>query len=383
MNKIKIIHFIHGLNTGGAETLVKEYAVNLNRSVFDVLVLCMSHEDSPYEGILKKNNIKVICVDDYLPFWCRFSILKRTVGLIYKYAVVKNIICRESPDVLHTHLPINSFVKFAKPSGKTVVLHTVHNKPSELWSRDKKKRKKDFRAAKWLVRHRDMRFIVLHEKMRAEINKMFGVTDSIVLNNGVNVDRIKNARPVEVMRKELNIPEDAFVLGHIGRFSEVKNHTFLVDVFADVYKKGKNAFLLMIGDGPDKNKIIKKLDENGLRGSYLILSNRDDVPDLLSAMDVFVFPSLYEGLPLSLIEVQVAQKPCFVSDNVNEHATISNLMTKLSLNSGAKKWADAILSYKKPKKIVVNEDDWDIKKVTKRLEQIYLDVLAEKRNGKK
>ena len=129
--------------------------------------------------------------------------------------------------------------------------------------------------------------------------------------------------------------------------------------------------------------ITEELDVNGVSGKYLILSNRSDIPDLLNAMDVFVFPSLYEGLPLSLIEAQIARKPCFVSDTINEYVDISNLITRLSLKQSAEEWAEAIVNYKKPKKIIVNDDDWDIKKVTKQLEQIYLDALAEQENGKK
>ena len=157
----------------------------------------------------------------------------------------------------------------------------------------------------------------------------------------------------------------------------------MVDIFREVSKKNSDAFLLMIGDGSDKDEIMKKLDNSGLKKKYLILSNRDDVPDLLNAMDVFVFPSLYEGLPLSLIEAQIAKKPCFISDRIDDYAIISNLVTRLPLENGTKKWADAIMNYKKPKKVIVDDENWDIKKITKQLEQLYLDALAENQNGKK
>ena len=384
MNKIKIMHLIHGLNTGGAETLTKSYMLNFNRERYDVVLLCINHDkESPYEEELSRAGVNVIYAQDYLLLRGKNGFFAKTINYPCKFLIVKWIIWKERPDILHVHLHANSFVKRARLNKNISLFYTVHSEPRVLWSNNDTRKRNDFWAAKWLTRHRGMRFIVLHEKMGAEINKLFGVTDSIILNNGVDVDRIEHARLTKEVRMELNIPESAFVLGHVGRFSEVKNHTFLVDVFIDTYGKNKNAFLLMIGDGPDKNKIIERLDKNGLKGKYLILSNRDDIPDLLSAMDVFVFPSLYEGLPLSLIEAQVAKKICFVSDSVNGHASISNLVTRLSLDDGAEKWADAILSYKKPKKIVVNDEDWDIKKITKKLEQIYLDALAERRNGKK
>ena len=379
----KVLHFIHGLNTGGAETLVKNYMLNFGEE-FEVALLCLRHEnDSPYEEELAKNEVRVVYVQDKLPFPKQANTFEKAANHFFEYWLVRKIIREEAPDVLHTHLPINRLVKFARPRKGTVIFHTVHNEPVKLWQKDNKKRQKDLRAARWLVRHYGMKFIVLHREMLGEVRKMFGVSDVVVLNNGVDVERIKNARSGEKMRKELGIPKEAFALGHIGRFSKVKNQVFLVDIFAEVAKKNKNAFLIMVGDGPDEDKTVEKLEKMGLGGRYLVLSNRNDVPDLLSVMDIFVFPSLYEGLPLSLIEAQIARKLCFISDRVNEYADISNLVTRLSLDDSAQRWAGAILTYRKPAKVTVDESSWDIREVTKKLEQIYLDALAEKRDGKK
>lgn len=382
MNKLKVMHFIYGLNTGGAETLVKNYILNFDGHKFDVILLCLDHEkNSLYEIVLRDNKIRMIFVQDYLLFKVQNNFFKKVINYLSKYIIMKRIVRRESPNILHMHLFSNRLVRFAKPSHDVRIFYTVHNDPKKAW--DRKDRRKDFQALKWLVKHYNMRFIVLHEQMKEEIKKMFGVPDSILLNNGVDVNRIKNARDGKKMQQEISIPEDAFVIGHVGRFSKVKNQEFLVDIFSAIAKKNKKAFLLMIGDGADKNKIIKKLDKNNLEGRYLILSNRNDVPELLSVMDVFVFPSLYEGLPLSLVEAQIARKPCFISDKINEHVDISNLVTRLSLKQSPEEWGNTILSYKKPKKIEVDEDSWDIKKITKQLEQIYLDALEEKKNGKK
>ncbi len=371
----KIIHVIHGLSSGGAECLVKNYALNLDKKHFIVKVVCFCRFDTPYEKILEKNGIDVVYLLD-----------KNTPKVIYsliKLIKLRKIIHDERPDIIHTHLPINSAIKFSRPKKNTLIFHTVHNEPKVLWSKDNKKRLGDFKATKWLVRKYHMKFIVLHDEMRKEINKMFGVSDTIVLNNGIDLERFRNTLDGDEMRKRLSIPLDAFVIGHVGRFSEQKNQDFLVDVFSEIKKENKKAFLLMVGDGSDKKRISEKLDKSGLKGSYLILSNRDDVADLMSAMDVFVFPSRFEGLGIALVEAQERKLPCFISDRVPEHATISNIVTRLSLKDGAKKWADVILEYKTPKKIIINDRDWDIKKVTRQLEQIYLDALAERENGKK
>lgn len=380
---MKLVHLVHGLNTGGAETLIKNYALYFDKNRINVVVLCLKHEEeSPYEKILTNNGVRIICAEDYLLFKDDKNIFLKCLNRVNYYFVVRRILRNESPDVLHLHLLSNRYAKFAKLPKDTKLFYTIHSDPMALWF-ENKKTLKEYRATKWLIKFYGMKIIVLHEEMRKKVRELFCVSDVILLNNGVDADSIKKAGNAKLTRKELGIPIDSFVLGHIGRFSRVKNQDFLIDVFIDIQNKKKNAFLLLIGDGSDKKMITEELDANGMSGKYLILSNRSDIPDLLNAMDVFVFPSLYEGLPLSLIEAQIARKPCFVSDTINEYVDISNLITRLSLKQSAEEWAEAIVNYKKPKKIIVNDDDWDIKKVTKQLEQIYLDALAEQENGKK
>lgn len=381
---MKIMHFIHGLNTGGAETLVKDYILNFNRNKFDLVVLCLEHHGgSPYEELMEDNGVRVIYVEDWLPLKGRTGVFAKAIRLCRKYMIVRKIIRRESPDILHIHLFLCRFVKFARPSHDTKIFYTVHSEPRKMWLESNKKCRKDFSAAKWLVRHYGMRLIVLHEKMRTEVNRLFGVTDAVVLNNGVDIEKYKKVKNKRDIREELKIPKNVFVVGHIGRFSQVKNHEFLVDLFRELKVKKEGAFLLMVGEGELKKVVSAKLREYGLEDSYLILSSRDDVPELMAAMDVFVFPSQYEGLGMALVEAQESKLPCFVSDKVPEYAVISNLVTRLSLSDGAKKWAETILSYHKPERIIVNDTDWNISEITKKLEQIYLDSCPEGNDGKK
>ena len=371
---MKVMQFIHGLNTGGAETLVKDYVLKLDKNKFDIVVLCLEHyEDSPYEKLLEQNNIRVIYVCDLLPLNKSKLFVSRLIRNISRKFIVKKIIKDEKPDILHTHLTINEYIKFAKVRNECRIIHTVHNEPNVLWN-NSRKRQKDFRCAQYLVKHNKMRFIVLHEKMRDEINNLFNTDNAVVLNNGIDFNRFnsKLIKNKNKFREELNIPIDALVIGHIGRFNEQKNHPFLVEVFSEVYKKNKDAYLLLIGDGFNKQAIIDKLHKMRLDNNYQILSNRTDIPDLINIMDYFVFPSLFEGLGIVLIEAQKMNTPCFVSDKVPEAASISNLMNVLSLNDSPKKWSETILKYKMPKKIVLNDDDWNMDKIVKRLEDIYL-----------
>ncbi|MBR2708603.1 MAG: glycosyltransferase [Bacilli bacterium] len=370
---MKIMHFIGRLSTGGAETLVKEYALKLKNRKYNVVVLCLSHyNDSPYEKLLSDNGIKVIYACDHIRFSSRKNIFFKFFNNIQRYFFVKKIIHEENPNILHVHLELNRYVKFARPSSDVKLFYTVHSLPSVIWPN---KFNKEFRATKWLVNKNNMRFICLHNGMKNEVNKMFDVDNSIVINNGIDFDRFEKRFDKRSIKNSLGIDNSYFVIGHIGRFSKVKNHEFLVNLFNQVYKNNNNAFLLMVGDGIEKESIVNKLHELKLKDRFMILSNRSDIPELLSVMDVFVFPSIYEGLGIALIEAQKMKLPCFISDTIPSHSIISNLVTKLSLNSDLEVWTDKIINYKKPKKIEINDEDWNMDMIIEKLEKIYLGKL--------
>lgn len=370
---MKIMYFIHGMSTGGAETIVKDYALNIDSTKFEISILCFErHNESPYENILKNNNINIIYINDYICLKKSTSTIARIIKKIHRYFLVRKIIKNENPDILHTHLLINSYVKYAKVNKKCKLYHTVHSDPNILWKRTKEGRK-DFKCAKYLIKKNNMKIIVLHDKMRKVVNEMFEIDDSIILNNGIDISRFNtlNVKEKDYLRKKYNIPKDAYVLGHIGRFCDVKNHDFIIKIFSELHRKNSDYYLLLIGSGPNKNSIISKLDNMGLKGKYIILSNRDDIPDLLSIMDYFIFPSLYEGMPVTVIEAQEMKLPCFISDTITNSVIISNIVTKISLEKSEQMWADIIIKYKYPKKIVINDKEWDIKYVIKKLEEIY------------
>ena len=387
MKKIKVMHFIHGMSPGGAEILVKDYLKYLDKKRFDLVLLCLYHfRSSPYEKIVEGMGIRVIYVEDYLRLKSSNHFAK-IINYIKRYLVVRSVIRSEKPDVIHGHLCVNTYIKFSRPSKDTFIVHTVHSEPKCLWRKSRSLqqifRRQDFKGAKYLVKKYGMRFIVLHDRMRKEINKMFSVSDSVVLNNGVDISRFNKAESIEEIRKKLGIRRDAFVIGHIGRFHKEKNHSFLIDIFKEIKKTEERAFLLMVGDGGGKATIKKYLDENGFEDDYLILSNRNDIPGILKAMNVFVFPSLFEGLGVALVEAQVAKIPCFVSDGIPRHAIISNQTKQLTLKLGPQEWAKEILGFKKPKNIIVDDSEWDIRKITKQLEKIYLEGIEKKSNEKR
>jgi glycosyltransferase involved in cell wall biosynthesis len=148
------------------------------------------------------------------------------------------------------------------------------------------------------------------------------------------------------VRAEMGIAADALVLGHVGRFFEQKNHEFLVEIAAEVAKREPRAILLLVGDGPLRTQTEQKVASLGLRDRVIFAGVRADVHQLmLGAMDVFVFPSLYEGLGLVLIEAQAAGIPCVISDTVPQEADlVLPLMRRVSLSASPAIWAEALLA---------------------------------------
>ena len=144
------------------------------------------------------------------------------------------------------------------------------------------------------------------------------------------------------VRKELSI-EDRVVIGHIGRFVSQKNHNRLIEIFQEILKKNERAILVLIGDGPLKQDIEEKIRHNKLENNIILLGIRHDVSRVLQSFDLFLFPSLYEGLPFTLVEAQAAGLPCVISDSITNEIIITKNIVKLPLSFNNKEWADEIL----------------------------------------
>ena len=373
MKKTKVLQFIHGFSMGGAEALTKEYCLKLDKEKFDVSVLCFHRYHTPYEKILADAGVNVVYASDYIKNYDKiaFRYPGRLVMLAKRWIFLKKYLRESKPDVLHFHMALSIYVLLARLDQKTKIIRTMHTEPKRRWNKSLGRRI-DLWATHKLMKKYPMQFITLHEDMKNEINEMFGVKNSIVLNNGIDFSRFKHAMDKKSVREREGIPQDACVIGHVGRFNEVKNHQFLVEVFEKLHSKNENTFLLLVGNGSTQKKIEAKLKEFGLEHCYKILSKRTDIPDLLNAMDKFVFPSTSEGLGIALIEAQRAGLPCVVSSAVPQAATVSNLVKSLDLDQGAELWAEEIAQFEVEKVNYHGIEAWDLDKIIRSLEALYV-----------
>lgn len=194
-----------------------------------------------------------------------------------------------------------------------------------------------------------------------------------ILPNAIDPERFKyNEAARNEIRKKYGIAEDDFVIGHVGRFYPQKNHDFLIDVFSEVHKQDSNAKLLLLGDGPLQDGIRQKVETLGLAKSAIFAGLQKEPAPFYSAMDVFAFPSLWEGLPLTLVEAQYSGLPCVVSKNVTKEVVASLNIKHLHLQE--KMWIESLLetSENKIRKIELLQcERYDINVTVEILRDIY------------
>jgi len=179
--------------------------------------------------------------------------------------------------------------------------------------------------------------------MQKELNDMFDIDNTIVLPNGIDFSKYQNINETTAeIRDSINVPNDSYVIGHIGRFTEAKNHEKLVDIFREAVNREPSAYLLMIGTGELQEAVESKLAKYGLEDKYKILQKRNDIPRLLRAMDVFVFPSVFEGLPVTLVEAQISNLRCIISTRVTDECFFSENAVPLDVTAPTSDWVDAI-----------------------------------------
>ncbi|WP_195891591.1 glycosyltransferase family 1 protein [Bittarella massiliensis (ex Durand et al. 2017)] len=216
---------------------------------------------------------------------------------------------------------------------------------------------------------------------------MFGKygEQGVVLKNAIDTSKfVFNSSTRNTVREQLKLT-DEFVVGHVGRFSAQKNHMFLLEVFSQLLKRRPNSILILIGEGQLQEKVEKRAKELHIEGKLLFMKSQNNVNELMQAMDVFVLPSLFEGLGIVLIEAQAAGLSCLTSQGVvSEETRVTELIHYLPLKDGAARWAEAVENMyveRKDRKDMSKEivsSGFEIKRNAQWLQTYYLNKLASK-----
>ena len=203
---------------------------------------------------------------------------------------------------------------------------------------------------------------------------------AIIIKNGVDTEKFAfNQARKDAIRKRYGISDDCVVLGHVGRFSEQKNHEKLIDIFNSFQKQHSNSKLVLIGTGELMQSIKDQVESMNLSDKVIFVGSTDDVPSFLSAMDIFVFPSLFEGLPLTVIEAECSGLDVFISDTVTSEVILTDNTIQLNLSLSDIEWASRIIEDLKYNKInrtdawkVIKEKGYDIKDASDEVAKLLL-----------
>lgn len=206
--------------------------------------------------------------------------------------------------------------------------------------------------------------------------KIVDAENYTVIKNGVDYDKHSFKPEVRTeLRKKYGL-ENNFVLGHVGRFNVQKNHEFLIDIFYEVYKHDNSARLFLVGIGETENQIKEKVKRLGIEEVVIFHGLSNEVNRLWNMLDVFVMPSLYEGLPVAGVEAQANGLPLIVSNTITQELKITDAVEYIGLDEKTSKWYEVIERYngykRKNTRMEITNAGFNIDDTAIRLERIYL-----------
>ena len=325
---IRVLQVATYMGRGGLESMIMNYYRHIDREKVQFDFLVHRQERAAFD-------------DEIESLGGRIYRLPRLVPWSKSYLSALNRFFEEHPEykVVHVHQDCLSSVILKSAAQHNVPVRVAH---SHSANQDKN--------LKYPVKLWYKRFIPQYATNLFACGKdagdwMFGRASYQIINNAIDVAAYTyDPTKRQEMRRQLGLEND-FTIGHVGRFNQPKNHPFLIDIFAALLKKEPNAVLLLAGGGEGMSQIREKAQKLGIAEHVHFLGVRSDVADLMQAMNVFVFPSLYEGLPVTMVEAQAAGLPCIISDKVPPECILTEgLVDVMPLSASPETWAEKILA---------------------------------------
>lgn len=374
---IRVLQVLTIMNLGGAETMIMNYYRNLDKTKIQFDFLLHRHEKGYFDDEIESLGGKIYKMTPISP------------KNYLKYKKKLNLFFNEHPEykIVHSHLNALSSIILGVAKSKNIPCRIAHShlavESSVLKSIFKKN--SDFKATfkdyiqtliKVKVAKTATHFFACGEKAG---DWLFGEkykNQITVINNAIDASLFTyNAEKRINVINALNL-NNKKIIGHIGRFNEQKNHFFLIKIFNEIYKKDKNCVLLLVGEGNLKDKIKAEAKSLNIDKNIRFLGLRDDIPELLQCFDIFLFPSLYEGLPVTLVEAQASGLRIVTSTTVTKEVNISGLITYVDLKNSESHWAEIVLSkmnyIRKDTFNLILTAGYDIKSNAKALQEFYL-----------
>lgn len=360
---LRVLQVVTYMGRGGLETMLMNYYRHIDRTQIQFDFLVHREFEADYDAEILALGGKIYRLPKLNPF--RHVYLKQLDSFFAAHTEYK---------IVHSHLDCMAGIplKYAKKHGVPVRIAHAHN--------SNQARNIKYILKLWFKRKIEKNANILCACGQEAGQWMFGKKEFTILNNAIDAKAyLFNTKIRLSIREEFGISKDAIVVGHVGSFRVQKNHRYLIEIFSKLKEVQPNAVLFLAGDGTLMNEIRMMVKDLDIEDSVIFAGSRKDVADLLQAMDVFCFPSLYEGLPVSIIEAQAAGLPCLISDKVPIACKITELVEQLPLETDKSKWVQSIIVNAKQQRrdtySEIVEAGFDIKENAKALQSFYLQTL--------
>lgn len=376
-NPIRILQIFTTLNRGGAESMIMNYYRNIDRSKVQFDFIVHREEKGAFEDEIESMGGKIYRMPKINP-----------INPNKYYTALDNFLKTHSYQIIHSH--INTFssfpLKIAEKNNIECRIAHAHIAIDKISIKNilfsKLQRKEELKNIMKHFLKKDVSKYATH-KFSCGIkagNWLFRNKDFQLVENAISIKPFKYNQKVSTELRINNNIENTLNIGHIGRFSEQKNHLYLLLIFRALKQKTNNVKLLLVGDGELRALVENEAKRLDIFDDIIFMGVRSDVPDLLQMMDIFLFPSLYEGLPVTLIEAQASGLKIFASDTITDEVALTDDITFLSLDKSPEFWAEQILnSYpyeRNDNSEIIKEKGYDIVESAKRLEEFYLNQIS-------
>lgn len=326
---VKILHVFNCMERGGAETMIMNLYRNIDRNKIQFGFIVHQSREGEYDNEIRNMGGELYKVPEFQGY--NIATYKRGFRDIFKshpeYTIVHGHMQGTAAIYLHeanragritiAHSHITSSGKGLKAFIKNIMQYPIRYEADYLFACS-------VLAGEWLYGKRNI------TKQNVDI-----------IYNAIDIEQFRyNSQQREMLRKKLGLGE-CLVIGHVGRFMYQKNHELLIKIFDQFHKKHPNAILLLLGKGENKEKINKQVKQMGLDGSVKFLGVQDNVNEWMQAMDLFLLPSRYEGLPVVIVEAQVSGLPCVMSETITNEVMLHRVK-KVSLKADLNSWVSAM-----------------------------------------
>lgn len=343
---IHILQVVGGMNWGGVETWLMHVLRHIDREQFHIDFLVHTEKPCAYDDEIRALGSRIIpCMHPSHPLQYALN-FRRVLREYGPYNVVHS----------HVHHFSGYAIWLACLAGVPIRIAHSHSDTSGLQAQASFPRRTYLTVMEYLIRQCSTNGIAASsEAGKALFVNGWGIDPRWrTLYCGIDLEVFRKKINKSEIRCKLNIPENAIVIGHVGSFISVKNHKFIIEIAAEVVRQDSNTYFLLVGDGSLRPQIEEAVSEAGLISRVIFVGLRSDVPQvMLGAMDMFLMPSLYEGLPVAALEAQAAGLRCILSDTISpEVSVVQDLVRWLSLSQPAQVWAETILSLRNEPKLL-------------------------------